>query len=156
LQGKPQAGFEGVMRFSLNTVLGLGGLLDIATPAGLTPEEEDFGQTLAKWRVWPEAHYLVLPFLGSTTTRKLAGDTVDGMADPVYQAKMIEDEGDTRLDLSIGNGFIEYVKVVPLLDEIKKQPDPYVFVREGYLQHRKNDLYDGNPPTPALDDFNFE
>ncbi len=49
LQGKPQAGLEMTMRVATNTVIGIGGLLDVATEAGLERQEEDFGQTLGKW-----------------------------------------------------------------------------------------------------------
>src|SRR5471032_1743419 len=51
LQGKGEAGMSDVMRFSLNSTLGLAGLLDIASPAGLPKHNEDFGQTLGTWGV---------------------------------------------------------------------------------------------------------
>ena len=156
LQGKGQEGLEGVMRFSMNTVFGLGGLIDIATPAGLNPEHEDFGQTLYVWGVWPESHYLVLPILGPYTTRSLLGDASDGVMDPVYQTNMVQTDAQGRTELTLGDDFVTYTKATPLLDQLKNQPDPYIFARESYFQYRKNQLYDGHPPVESLDDFDFE
>jgi phospholipid-binding lipoprotein MlaA len=152
LQGKGQEGLEGIMRFSLNSTLGLFGILDIATPAGLTPEKEDFGQTLSVWGLWDEASFVMLPFLGPYTTRSLFGSVSDSYADPVYHV----DDGELRqTPLYVGDAFVSYVKATPLIDELRQQPDPYIFMRESYLQYRTNLIYDGNPPQPALDDFDF-
>ena len=65
LQLKIQNAADSVLRVSVNTVFGLGGLLDIATEAGIERHREDFGQTLGRWGVGP-GPYLVLPILGST------------------------------------------------------------------------------------------
>lgn len=155
LQGKGKEGLEGVMSFSLNTVFGLGGLIDIATPAGLNSPHEDFGQTLYKWGVWPESHYLVLPILGPYTTRSLLGGSIDGVMNPIYQTSDTE-LSDNRFQLTTGDNFITYIKATPFIDELENQPDPYIFARESYLQYRKNQLYDGHPPVESLDDFDFE
>ena len=155
LQGKGEAGLSEIMRFALNTVFGLGGLLDIATPAGLKAHQEDFGQTLYVWGVWPESHYLVLPFVGPTTTRNLFGDVGDAYMDPIYQDSKTE-ISKNRSTLMVGNAFVSYTQYAPLMDSLKDQFDPYIFARESYFQYRKNQLYDGHPPTESLDDFNFE
>ena len=64
------------MRVNVNTVFGLGGLLDIATEAGIERHREDFGQTLGRWGV-PTGPYLVLPLLGPSTVRDTAALPVD-------------------------------------------------------------------------------
>ena len=84
LQGKAQAGLEGLTSFSINSVFGLGGLINIAKPTGLEPPDNDFGKTLYKWGLWQESHYLVLPFLGPYTTRSLVGSTLDPEINPIY------------------------------------------------------------------------
>lgn len=153
LQGKVQQGLEGFMRFSLNSTLGLLGLLDIATPAGLELKKEDLGQTLYVWGLWDEASFVMLPILGPYTTRSLFGDIGDSSYDPAYD--LIHDDFN-RNSFVITKGFISYAKAAPLIESLKSQPDPYIFMRESYLQYRTNLIYDGNPPQPKLDDFNFE
>ena len=155
LQGKPEDGLSEIMRFTINSTFGLLGLLDIAEPAGLPPKEEDLGQTLYHWGVWNEANYLVLPFIGPYTTRSLTGNAVDSIYDPVYN-NISDLENDERSLVFFGNAFVKYTSVVKLVEDIKTQPDPYVFSREIYLQYRTNQIYDGKAPQPALDDFNFE
>jgi len=155
LQGKGKEGLEGVMSFSLNTVFGLGGLIDIATPSGLNPPQEDFGQTLYKWGLWPESHYLVLPIFGPYTTRSLFGNGIDDTVDPIYLQKGTL-LSDNHWQLNTTSNFIKYSKATPFIDELKNQPDPYIFARESYFQYRKNRLYDGHPPVETLDDFDFE
>lgn len=153
LQGKVEEGLAGIMRFAINTTFGLGGLLDIATPARLTPPKEDLGQTLSVWGLWNEASFVVVPFMGPYTTRSLFGTLGETYADPVYEHESLEEH---RTALGVGNAFVSYVKAAPLIDEISTQPDPYIFMRESYLQYRTNQIYDGKAPQPVLDDFNFE
>jgi phospholipid-binding lipoprotein MlaA len=77
------------MRVAVNSTFGLGGVIDIASPAGLQKHKEDFGQTLGVWGV-PSGPYIVLPMLGSSTLRDTAAMPVDMKADlwsykePVY------------------------------------------------------------------------
>src|SRR3970040_467620 len=62
LQGKPENALQDVMRVAMNTVIGLGGLIDVASDAGLQKHNEDFGQTLGGWGIG-SGPYVVLPFL---------------------------------------------------------------------------------------------
>jgi len=155
LQGKPEDGLSEIMRFTINTTFGLFGLLDVAEPAGLDAKEEDLGQTLYHWGVWNESNYIVLPIVGSYTTRELVGGMVDNAYDPTYQY-MIDTDDTGRVMIYIGDKFVDYTKVVKLIEDIKTQPDPYVFSRESYLQYRTNLIFDGNAPQANLDDFDFE
>lgn len=155
LQGKGEKAATDFMRFVLNTVFGLGGLLDIATEAGMTYQPEDLGQTLYVWGVWDEASYLMLPVLGPYTTREAVGGVVDAWADPVYTA-ILDANGNVQLGLRTLDGVDSYARVQPFLDQVKGQPDPYIFVRESYLQHRMGLLYDGQSPQPDIDDIDLE
>jgi phospholipid-binding lipoprotein MlaA len=155
LQGKPEDGLSEIMRFTINTTFGLFGLLDVAEPAGLEAKEEDLGQTLYHWGVWNESNYIVLPIVGPYTTRELVGGMVENAYDPTYQY-MIDTDETGRVMIYVGDKFVEYTKVVKLLEDIKTQPDPYVFSRESYLQYRTNLIFDGKAPQANLDDFNFE
>jgi len=155
LQGKAEDGLSEIMRFTINTTFGLFGLLDVAEPAGLQAKREDLGQTLYHWGVWNESSYLVLPIVGSYTTRELVGGMADNVYDPTYNQFLdVDDTG--RVLILMGDKFVAYTKVVKLLEDMKTQPDPYVFSRESYLQYRTNLIYDGKAPVANLDDFNFD
>ncbi|MGV8081599.1 MAG: VacJ family lipoprotein [Syntrophales bacterium] len=65
-----------VGRFLTNSTIGIGGLLDPATPMGLRKQHGDFGQTLGRWNVGA-GPYLVLPVLGPNTMRSAGGSAVD-------------------------------------------------------------------------------
>jgi phospholipid-binding lipoprotein MlaA len=143
LQLKAQATAETLMRVTVNTFLGLGGVLDVATEMRLDKRKEDFGQTLGHWGVKP-GPYVMLPLLGPSTLR-------DAMALPVDRA------GDVRQkinDLAVRNtlvvtGVVDLrADLITTIDAIKAAAlDPYTFVRDGYLQKRENDVFDGNPPA---------
>jgi phospholipid-binding lipoprotein MlaA len=68
LQGKPTDGISDITRFTINSTLGIGGFIDVASGLGLDKNDEDFGQTLAVWGI-PDGPYLVLPGLGPSTIR---------------------------------------------------------------------------------------
>lgn len=155
LQGKAEATLTSFMRLAFNTTFGLFGLLDIATEAGLEYQKEDLGQTLYVWGVWEESSFFMVPILGPYTTRELVGGSIDAIYNPTYPY-LIQTDLEGRTWLFIGEKFVDYTKVAHLVDEMKAQPDPYIFMRESYLQYRTNLIYDGNPPQPNLDDFNFE
>lgn len=83
LQGDA-AGLEvAVSRFLLNTIVGLGGFIDVAAQAGVYRDPRGFGQTLDYWGTGP-GPYLVLPVLGPSTVRELAGLGMDALSTPHY------------------------------------------------------------------------
>ncbi|MEY2683051.1 MAG: hypothetical protein RJA09_195, partial [Pseudomonadota bacterium] len=84
LQGRPVEAAENFMRFNVNTFLGLGGVLDKATEAGIERTTLDFGHTLGRWGV-PSGPYLVLPFFGPSSVRDGIGLVVDNRGDAVAQ-----------------------------------------------------------------------
>jgi phospholipid-binding lipoprotein MlaA len=142
LQGKPLRAGNDLLRFTLNTTIGLAGFLDPATPLGLTHSDEDFGQTLGKWGVGP-GPYLVLPFFPPKTVRDAAGEFPDARLDPFTYAE----EEWTRY----GGKAFDYLELryrVLVLDEIVDEAyDPYVFVRNAYLERRAYRVRDGAPPV---------
>lgn len=142
LQGRPGDATNDFMRFSVNTVLGIGGVFDVGTEVGLEPHREDFGQTLGRWGVEPGA-YLMLPILGPSTLRDAVGLPVDFMASPDQIAETVE----TRNALTavrVVNARAGLLGATDLLDDIAL--DKYTFVRDAYLQRRRNLVYDGEPP----------
>jgi phospholipid-binding lipoprotein MlaA len=142
LQLKLQSSAENFMRVNVNTVFGIGGLLDIASEAGIDRHNEDFGQTLGRWGV-PPGPYLVLPVLGSSTVRDTAALPVDWKGDLLTQVNDVA----VRNSLYVLRGVdvrANLLRASQLLDDAAL--DKYSFTRDAFLQRRRNDVYDGNPP----------
>lgn len=142
LQGKVEGSFSSFWRVTINTTIGLGGLFDPATEMGLQRYREDFGQTLGYWGVGP-GPYLVLPILGPSTLRDTAALPVDTVSHPLYY---VEGNG-TRIPLTLLRGLDIRTRLLGA-DELlgTMSLDSYTFMRDAYLQKRRNDVYDGNPP----------
>lgn len=142
MQLRLQASAENFMRFNVNTLFGLGGLLDIATEAGIERHNEDFGQTLGRWGV-PTGPYLVLPLLGPSTVRDASVLPIDRFGDSLLYV----DGGVARwslLAVRVIDARSNFLRASQLLDDAAL--DKYSFTRDAHLQRRLNDVYDGNPP----------
>lgn len=82
LQGNFSRAGSVLSRLVLNTTFGVGGMVDVASPMGIPRQDADFGQTLAVWGVG-EGPYLVVPLLGPSNPRDVAGLLVDSFTDPL-------------------------------------------------------------------------
>ena len=130
----------------MNSTVGLGGLLDVGTRVGLEEHDEDFGQTLAVWGMG-KGPYFVIPFLGPSSVRDAFAMPVDFASNPLfyYENTSVKDKLrvlriiDLRARLLNAERFLE------------DSADPYITLRESYLQNREYNIYDGNPPFD--DDF---
>jgi len=72
-------------RLLINSTLGMGGLIDIASDMNMPKHNEDFGQTLGHWGT-PAGPYFVIPILGPSTIRDTGGLVVDTAEfDPVFR-----------------------------------------------------------------------
>lgn len=143
LQLKGEAAGDSLARVITNTMLGLGGLLDFATPLNIERHREDFGQTLGYWGV-PSGPYLVLPILGSSTVR----DTVALPADiGIGNAVSYVNNDAVRYGLTglrLVDTRASLLRAGNLLSEAAL--DKYSFQRDAYLQARRSMVYDGDPP----------
>ncbi len=157
LQAKPQAAVDSFMRVSVNTLIGLGGVLDWATPMGIERHREDFGKTLGRWGV-ATGPYLVLPVLGPSTVRDAAARVVDAKGDLVLQI----DNVPVRNSLYVLRAVdlrASLLRAGEVLDQAAL--DKYSFTRDAYLQRRgvvietngdteeRYDLPEAPPPAPA-------
>jgi len=80
-------------RIAINTTVGLGGLIDVATlNDGIAREDEDFGQTLGFYGLGP-GPYLVLPVLGPSSVRDTAGLAVDSLVYSMMMSQLIAELG---------------------------------------------------------------
>jgi phospholipid-binding lipoprotein MlaA len=144
LQGKVQLGTKDTARFALNSTVGLAGLLDVSTPAGLQKHDEDFGQTLAVWGVGSGPH-LYVPFWGPTNVRDGVGSIMGGFAHPLGYID----------DVATRNSLIALLAVderAKLLDtESLITGDRYLFIRDAYNQHREFLIKDGKVEDTFLE-----
>jgi len=153
LQGKLGAGFKDTGRFLLNSTLGVGGLLDVATPVGLQANDEDFGQTLAVWGVG-SGPFLNLPFFGPSSLRDAPSKAVDHFTQPLTYIDDLPTETEWGLrGLELVQGRAELLSLDATL---QRTFDQYAFVRDAWVQKREFEIYDGNPPPETLEDESFD
>ena len=140
LQGKPADAFNDFMRVVVNTTMGLGGLLDLATPGGLEKHKEDWGQTLGVWGV-PAGPYAVLPFFGPSSVRDTFGTAADLQSD--YLFRLLPDVAlrNSITGLRVVNARNTYYEAGDLLDGAAI--DKYSFVRDAYIQRRQYQINEG-------------
>jgi phospholipid-binding lipoprotein MlaA len=140
-QGKVKESANDAARFLVNTVIGVFGLWDVATPMGLEKHDEDFGQTLG-WYGVPTGPYFVIPLLGPSTARDAPSRLVDVswfyndyVPDRVFWTWWGVDKVRTRANLLKAEGVLDAAAL-----------DRYTFLRDAWLQRRRNQVFDGNPP----------
>lgn len=132
LQGRFKTGATQTMRVAVNSVFGIAGLIDIATPAGLEKTSEDLGRTLGYWGV-KTGPYIVWPLLGPSSLR----DSVTLPANIYYSPAYLFDDGEYKFAISalqLINTRANLLRVTDMLDGIAL--DKYTFVRDAYLQRR--------------------
>ena len=146
LQGKfGQAGHDSA-RFLLNSTLGLGGLFDPASAAGLEYNDEDLGQTFGKWGI-ESGPYLMLPILGPSTMRDAFSRLADTYMEPVYY---LEDDS-TRYLIRLGELLDDRANLLELDSQLERTFDRYAFVRNAWLQRREYQVKDGNVDDESLE-----
>lgn len=148
LQGKVEKASHDFGRVIVNSFIGLGGLIDVASDAGIPRGEEDFGQTFGHWG-FPQGPYLFVPLFGPTTVRDGTGWVLRGYLTPVG----LIDNVPVRNSVW-GVGYVDLraqaLETQSLVD--KAALDPYTFIRRSYLQRREYLTYDGRPPASKEDD----
>jgi len=148
LQGKPARGFSEIARFVVNSTVGIGGLIDVATASGVESYPEGFGQTAAVWGV-PSGPYIMVPFLGPQTLRSLVLLPANIEFDVLHHV----DSSSVRDRLWVLRTIDLRHRVLSLEDLMQDSKDPYVTLRESYLQNRRFEIYDGDPPVEDEDEF---
>ncbi len=157
LQGDLEGAKNCALRAAINTTVGIGGLVDLASYNGIEYEGEDFGQTLAVWGV-DHGPYMVVPMLGPSSLRDYSGYFVDGMADPVRWHLFNIDHEDLYY-AKLGTEYLDIREsLYDTLKDIRENSlDPYAATRSIYYQSRKalvNDQGLGEGyTTPAIPDY---
>ncbi len=147
LQGKPDYAFSDLMRVVVNTTMGLGGLIDLATPGGLEKHKEDWGQTFGVWGV-PSGPYVVLPFFGPSNVRDTFGTAADLESD--YLFRLLPDVAlrNSLTGLRVVNARNTYYEAGDLLDGAAI--DKYSFMRDAYIQRREYQINEGREDKEPL------
>lgn len=152
LQLEITAAAQDLMRLTINTFFGVGGLFDFATPAGLPKHSQDFGVTLGKWGL-PDGPYLVLPLLGPSTVRDTVGMAGNMVIDPtsyirpdwvsysLFGVRLVN----TRANLLDASNLLEAAAL-----------DPYSFTRDAYLARRKYLINGGASGDATLPNYEDE
>jgi len=136
LRLEPRLAGETLARFGMNTIGGVGGLIDVATPAGLPESHADFGGTLHHYGT-PSGAYLVVPVLGPSTVRDAAGDVVDGLLSPQFY--LISGTG--QIVIGTGDGISLRTEHRQSLEALREQSvDFYSALRTAYYLSRESEL----------------
>ncbi len=144
LQGKVADAGSDLGRLLINSTVGIFGLFDVASELGLDKHDEDFGQTLAVWG-WDNSSFLYWPILGPRTVRDTGGWVVDAYTDPTWYT--LQKSVAARNSL-VALPFVDVRASLLPSDKVVEEAalDKYAYVRDAYLQRRRNQIFDGSPP----------
>ena len=136
LQGKPKQSINDLSRFIINSSVGLGGFIDVASRIGLDRHEEDFGQTLAVWGV-DQGPYIMLPILGPSTLRDTFSRPVSSFLSVTFHM--------TDTDVNIALKGIDAIETRERLLDVESllSGDKYSFVKDAYIQSMNYEIKDG-------------
>lgn len=140
LQGDVPGAGLGVIRFGINSVLGLAGLFDAATDFGLPQHETDFGETLHVWGVG-EGAYIELPLLGPSNQRDTTGKLVDFFTNPLSYVGLDGPAQYVSLGAGIARGMSTRGRYVDSVDGVLyDSADSYSQTRLIATQNRRFEL----------------
>ncbi len=136
LQGKPKQAAQALGRFAVNATIGIGGIFDPATNAGIPNKNEDFGQTLGVWG-WKQSRYVELPLFGPRTVRDLfgmVGDTPFALLRPIEEDKI-------RVFLQ-GLQLVDVRTQLMAVDSMREgAADDYALLRDAWTQRRNYQIF---------------
>jgi phospholipid-binding lipoprotein MlaA len=152
LQGNVSRGAQTLGRFAVNSVIGIGGLVDVATQLDVPNHTEDFGQTLGSYGAG-EGYYIVLPILGPAPPRDLLGRIVDTFMDPFTFIDFR-----SKTDWMVGRGTVEVLDLrernIETIEDIQQTSiDYYATVRSLYRQSRDAEIRNSTETPEDLPDF---
>jgi phospholipid-binding lipoprotein MlaA len=149
LQGRLEGAGISVGRFTINSTLGVAGLLDVAAKWGLDKQSGDLGQTLYVWGL-PEGPYLMLPILGPSSPRDLIGMAGDNYMDPFSYLASVKNMDEISISRFVGDGIDQRARVIDILDDLEKNSlDFYAQLRSLSQQKRAAELRHGKAAEPG-------
>ena len=157
LQGELERAVTTLIRFLVNSTVGVLGFNDVAADLGLEFHDEDFGQTLAVWNM-PEGPYLMLPVLGPSNPRDAVGRVVDFFIDPL-NIWATNNSHDWVLPTHTALKVIDFRALhYDTIEDLEKSSlDFYAAIRSLYRQRRMDKINNGqsNPSksVPSIGEF---
>ena len=137
LQGKVGAAFGTISRLAINSTVGLGGFIDVASKMGIQKRPENFGDTLGTWG-WKKSSYVQIPFKGPQTSRDIVGFIGDIFTDPLI---FIGVPLWGNLVKTAGTAVDDRQESLGVLEEIEKTSlDFYSSIRSMYIQKRTDEI----------------
>ena len=136
LQGKPKRAFNDISRFIINSTIGVGGFVDVASKLGIQSHDEDFAQTLALWGV-PSGPYIMLPALGPSSLRDTLSKPFSSFLSITFHM--------TETDVNLSLKAIDALETRERLLEVESliYGDRYNFVKDSYVQFMEYEVKDG-------------
>ncbi|MDT8364150.1 MAG: VacJ family lipoprotein [Nitrosomonas sp.] len=150
LQGKVRQGISDTLRFMINSTIGIFGLADMAGHMGFAEHDEDFGQTLAVWGM-NAGSYTFIPVYGPSTQRDVADIPFSLFTDGLFYLAYVV-SGPALVPLVALRVIDKRASLAgPMKIRNQSALDPYLFVREAFLQQRSFLIYDGRLPATLYD-----
>lgn len=151
LQGNPRRAWDTTRRFFVNSIVGVGGLIDVAKKWGIPRHDEDFGQTLGTYGI-REGPYLVLPIFGPSNPRDLVGRISDILMDPFFWLFRAKDADALRITRTVVDGLDTYDRHLEDIENLQETSlDYYAALRSAYRQNRASQIRNG--ALPEYDEF---
>ncbi len=153
MQGEGDRAGTTLLRFGVNSTIGIGGLFDVAKEIGHPYHDEDFGQTLAVWGVG-DGPYLYFPLMGPSSARDFTGFVVDRGLDPLTYVNWGDDDLEyVPIARTVLNVIDLRSRNIETLDDIERSSvDYYASIRSLYRQSRADSIRNG-APSQELPDF---
>ena len=145
-----------LVRFGLNSTVGVVGIFDVASGAGAPRHISNFGQTMGRYGV-PQGPYVYIPVLGPSSVRGITGRVVDGFSDPFNYLNYGDSRTAVLTSRAVISGLSARGEADATLREVDRTAtDPYTTLRSAYLQNADSAAHDGAVDVNALPDFGPE
>ena len=140
-----RAGNE-LARFLVNTIIGIGGFDDIANDVlDIKKQEADFGQTLGHYGVG-HGLYIVWPVLGPSSLRETVGLVGDRLMYPLTYISNTDLPIEATVGISVHEKVNDSSFKIGDYESFKKAAvDPYVAMRDSFLQYRRKKIEESEP-----------
>lgn len=140
LQGNGERSVNTFGRFVINTTVGIVGLIDVSGKMGIERHKSDFGQTFGVWNI-ANGPIVELPLLGTGNLRDATGKVLSFVVDPLGSNS---DTVQTLGTINTVGGIVDgRAEALPFTDQLRKQPDYYVALRDTVAQKRANFVVEG-------------
>ncbi len=147
LQGQFNRAGITFLRFFINSTIGVGGMIDMASAMEIEGHDEDFGQTLAVWGV-DEGPFLMLPVFGPSNPRDTVGLVVDFLVDPLRLWAANTDRNYVPISRAAADAVSIRSENIDVLDDLEKSAlDFYASIRSLYRQRRADAISNGAGPA---------